>query len=344
MAFSTPEEDAQRRDFTINGLFYDPVTDEVHDYVGGRADIEARRLRAIGDPDARLRDDYLRLLRAIRFAARLDYQIEPATWSAIKQHAADLQTISAERIRDELDRIIVHPSRLRGFDLLVESGLMAQTVPEILDLQGCEQPPQFHPEGDVFAHTRLVLSLLPEEASLPLVLSALLHDIGKPATSRYDEGDGRIRFDGHDKVGAEMTEVILRRLKYPNHTIAAATEMVARHMAFMNVQQMRTAKLKRFMNGDHFQDELELHRADCLGSSGRLDNYEFLKAKQDEFANAPLIPPPLVTGQDLIDRGQKPGSSFREILTEIQTLQLEGALQTRERALEWLDAKLAGAP
>lgn len=341
--YSTPEEDAQRRDFTINGLFLDPLSGEIIDFVGGCADIEARQLRAIGNPEERLREDYLRLLRAIRFAARFEFEIEPATWKAITQHAADIRTISAERIRDELSRILVHPTRVRGFDLLVESGLMAQLIPEILELRGCEQPPQFHPEGDVFVHTRLMLSLLPDYPSLPLVLAVLLHDIGKPATYSCDESEQRIRFNGHDKVGAEMTEGILRRLKFPNATIDATTEMVARHMAFMNVRQMRTSKLKRFMNGEHFADELELHRVDCLGSWGGLDNYEFLVAKAEEFASAPLVPPPLVTGRDLIDRGRRPGPEFRAILTEIQNLQLEGELVDRAQALAWLDERLSQA-
>ena len=341
--FSTPEEDARRRDFTINGLFFDPVTEELIDHVGGRADFEARVIRAIGDPDARLREDYLRLLRAIRFAARLDYEIAPETWSAITSHAPDLKTISAERIRDEFDRILLHPSRLRGFDLLVESGLMRQIAPEILELRGCEQPPEFHPEGDVFDHTRLMLGLLPEQVSLPLALSVLFHDIAKPATAKYDDGAGRFRFNGHDKLGAEMTEDILRRLKYSNHTIHATATMVSRHMAFIDVKQMRTAKLKRFMSGEHFQDELELHRVDCLSSHGSLENYEFLKEKEASFAAAPLIPPPLVTGDDLKERNLRPGPRFREILTEIQTQQLEGTLATRQQALAWLDQHLAGA-
>lgn len=338
--FSTPEQDAERRDFTINGLFLDPISNEIIDFVGGRADIEARLVRAIGDPNERLREDYLRLLRAIRFAARFDYEIEPNTWQAIDQHAADILTISAERIREEFSRILIHPTRLRGFDLLVESGLMAQIMPEILALRGCEQPPQFHPEGDVFVHTRLMLSLLPEQASLPLVLAVLLHDIGKPATFSFDEEAGRIRFNGHDKVGAEMSEKILRRLKFSNAIVSATTEMVSRHMAFMNVQQMRTSKLKRFMNGEHFDDELELHRVDCLGSWGGLDNYEFLQSKAEEFASAPLVPPPLITGRDLIERGQQPGPRFREILTEAQNLQLEGTIDDREAALVWLDGRL----
>ena len=338
--FSTPEEDAQRRDFTINGIFYDPVTHEVIDHVGGRADIEAQHLRAIGDPNARLAEDYLRLLRAVRFAARLGYEIEPNTWSAVCNHAPDIKTISEERIQMEFSRILTHPNRLAGFDLLVESGLMAQILPEIIDLQGCEQPPQFHPEGDVFIHTRLMLSLLPEEVSLELVLAVLLHDIAKPATYSYDEAAERIRFNGHDKLGAEMAEDILRRMKFSNATIDAVVEMVGRHMAFMNVQEMRTAKLKRFMNGEYFEDEMELHRVDCLGSWGGLDNYDFLKAKAEEFASAPLVPEPLLNGRDLIERGQKPGPAFRDILTDAQTLQLEGSLKNREEALAWLDAHL----
>lgn len=345
VTFATAEEDAARRDFTINGLFYDPETDTLHDYVGGRADLEGRVLRAIGDPMARFAEDHLRLLRAIRFAAVLDFDIEPTTWTALCESAPLIAKISPERIRDELDRIWTSPQRVKGFDLLVASGLMEQILPEIIALQGCEQPPEFHPEGDVFVHTRLMLSHLPADASLPLVLSVLFHDIAKPATQTFDAEVGRLRFNGHDKVGSEMTEPILRRLKYPNEVIEAVIPAVANHMNFMGVQQMKTSTLKRFLARPHIEDELALHRVDCLGSNGRLDNYEFLLAKQTEFAASaqPLIPPPLISGRDLIARGRRPGPDFSQILNQIQTLQLDGTLTSREEALHWLDDYLSAS-
>jgi len=339
VTFSTPEEDAQRRDFTINGLFFDPETGTLIDHVGGQADLHAKILRAIGHPAARFQEDHLRLLRAVRFAATLGFTIEPATWAAVQACAPLITQISPERIRDELDRLWLSPHRQRGFDLLVDSGLMAQILPEILALQGCEQPPQFHPEGDVFVHTRLMLSLLPPDASLPLVLSVLFHDIAKPATQTIDADTGRIRFNGHDKLGAEMTEAILRRLKYANDIIDATTAAVANHMHFIGVQQMRTATLKRFLARPHIDDELALHRADCLGSNGLLDNYDFLQQKRTEFATTqePLIPPPLLNGRDLIALGWTPGPHFTGLLHAAQTLQLEGILTTKEEAIAWAE-------
>jgi putative nucleotidyltransferase with HDIG domain len=337
VTFSGEAEDAQRRDFTINGMFLDPIEEKVVDYVDGQIDLKNKIVRAIGDPIARFREDHLRMLRAVRFATALDFEIESATFAAILQHADDIRKISAERVREEVSRIFVGPGRVRGFDLLVETGLMACIFPEILVLQGCEQPPQFHPEGDVFVHTRLMLSLLPEKVSLPLVLSVLFHDIGKPATYSYDETNARIRFNGHDKVGAEMAEGILKRLRYPGKVISECVEMINNHMVFKDVQKMRTSKLKRFMARETFEDEMELHRVDCLGSWGGLDNHIFLREKQAEFAAEPLIPPRLVTGADLIERGLKPGPPFSHVLTEIQNLQLEGSLTTRAGALEWLD-------
>jgi putative nucleotidyltransferase with HDIG domain len=336
VTFATAQEDATRRDFTINGIFYDPIAEKYIDFVDGQTDLDKKIIRAIGNPDERFAEDHLRMLRAIRFAASLDYEIDPPTWAALKAHADKITLISEERIRDELSRIFTDPNRVRGFDLLAESGLMQILLPEILILQGCEQPPQFHPEGDVFVHTRLMLSYLPENASLPLVLAVLLHDIGKPATYSYDESAQRIRFNGHDRVGARMTEHILRRLKYSNETIDAVAEAVARHMIFKDVQQMRVAKLKRFMAHSGFEDEIELHRVDCLGSHGMLDNVTFLREKQEEFANEPLIPPPLVTGHDLIKLGWKPGPHIGKVLEEVQTRQLEGTLTERDEALLWV--------
>ena len=333
--FSSPEEDAKRRDFTINGMFYDPVAEEVIDFVGGRADIAAKLVRAIGDPAERLAEDRLRMLRAVRFATVLDYKIDNGTWKALVANAPSINQISAERIRDELVRILTSPNRVRGWDLLDSSGLMRVILPEIDAMKGCLQPEQFHPEGDVFQHTRLMLQFLPEKVSVPLVFSVVLHDVAKPRTATVDE-TGRIRFSGHDRLGAEMTEEIMRRLRFSGAEIDATVEMVRQHMVFKDVPKMRVAKLKRFMARPTFEDELELHRVDCEGSHRMLDNYEFLLRKREEFANEPIIPLPLVRGDDLIALGLKPGPKFGEILEAAETQQLEGKLRTREEALEWV--------
>lgn len=335
VSFATPEEDATRRDFTINGLFYDPIADRLIDYVGGQQDLAAKLLRAIGNPHDRFREDRLRLLRAVRFATTLGFDVEDATWRAVCENARHITEVSAERIREELVKILVSPRRLRGFDLLDESGLLAVILPEVAALKGCEQPPQFHPEGDVFVHTRIMLGLLPEHVSVPLVLSVLFHDIGKPQTFSVDP-DGRIRFSGHDKLGAEMTEAVMTRLRFSRTEIDATVEAVANHMVFKDVQQMRVAKLKRFLARPHIDDELELHRVDCTSSHGMLDNYEFLNARRADFASEPLIPPPLLTGRDLIALGLRAGPRFSEILEAVQSRQLEGTLTTREAALDWV--------
>ncbi|MFZ9931661.1 MAG: CCA tRNA nucleotidyltransferase [Chthoniobacterales bacterium] len=336
VTFSTPEEDAARRDFTINGMFHDPVAGRFIDFVGGREDLKSKLLRAIGDPAARFREDKLRLLRAVRFAARFGYEIDPATWDALRAHAADIHAVSAERIREELVKILAHPSRVRGFDLLDQSGLLKEILPEIEALKGCEQPAQFHPEGDVFVHTRAMLELLPPGAPAGLALAVLFHDIGKPPTFRYHADEDRIRFSGHDRVGAEMTGRVMERLRFSRAETDRTVEAVRQHMVFKDVQNMRTAKLKRFMAREGFDEELELHRVDCQSSHGALDNYDFLKTKAEEFANEPLIPPPLLTGHDLMALGWKPGPEFGRILEAVQTAQLEGTLATREQALAWV--------
>ena len=326
--------------YVINGMFHDPIANKTIDYVEGEDDLASGLIRCIGNPEDRFREDYLRLLRAIRFSTRFEFEIEENTWRAIRDTAENIQHISPERIREELDRIWVSPHRLRGFDLLVESGLMKILLPEILDLQGCEQPPQWHPEGDVFIHTRLMLSHLPKDASLPLVLSVLFHDIAKPATFTYEPDEDRIRFNGHDKIGADMTREILLRFRYSNAVIDSVTSAVKNHMKFKDVQKMRSSTLKRFMARDGFDDELALHRVDCLGSNGNLSNHDFVVAKLDDSAAEPLVPPPFITGHDLIDRGMEPGPVFREILRAGQDLQLEKELESREAALLWLDAEL----
>lgn len=338
VTFATPEEDAQRRDFTVNGLFEQPESGEVIDFVGGVADLRAGVLRAIGEPAARFKEDGLRLLRAVRFATVLGFEIEPMTLAAIRECAPLLARISPERVRDEFSKILTSPRRRAGVELLVGTGLMEHVMPEFLKTIGCEQPPEWHPEGDVYTHTCIMLEMLEADAPLELCLAVLLHDIAKPPCQTFSD---RIRFNGHDAMGAEMADVILRRLRYPNDVIAAVVPMVARHMQFMNVQQMRTAKLKRFMAEPTFPQEMELHRVDCGSSNGFTDNYEFLQEKAAEFAAEPLIPPPLVTGRDLIQLGLKPGPRFKEILEAIQTEQLEGRILDREPALDYLKALAA---
>jgi putative nucleotidyltransferase with HDIG domain len=338
--FSTPEQDALRRDFTINGMFYDPITERVIDYTNGREDLARKLIRAIGEPSQRFAEDRLRMLRAIRFASTLAFQIETDTWSAIKAEAQEIVQVSPERIREELLKILVHPLRLRGFDLLDESGLLAVILPEIEALKGCNQPEQFHPEGDVFVHTRLMLSLLEPNATGPQILAVLLHDIGKPSTHSFDPIDQRIRFNGHDRVGATMAERVMTRLRFPRNEIDLVVEAVRNHMIFKDVQQMRPAKLRRFMARPHFAIELELHRIDCTGSHGGLENYQFLIQKGSEFAQEPLIPAPLVRGDDLISMGLKPGPRIGELLEAVQTAQLEGEIKTRPEAMELLKSLL----
>jgi tRNA nucleotidyltransferase/poly(A) polymerase len=336
ISFSTPEQDASRRDFTINGMFYDPLSERVIDYVNGREDLAGKLVRAIGQPSGRFAEDRLRMLRALRFAAALGFEIEAETWLAIRADAQEIAIISPERIRDELLKILVNPNRLRGFDLLDQSGLLAVILPEIEALKGCDQPEQFHPEGDVFVHTRLMLSLLAPDASGPQVLAVLLHDIGKPRVRSFDSIDQRIRFNGHDRVGAEMTEKVMTRLRFPRHEIDLVVDAVSNHMVFKDVRQMRPAKLRRFMARPHFGIELELHRIDCASSHGDLENYHFLINKESEFAQEPLIPARLVRGDDLIAMGLTPGPRVGELLEAVQTAQLEGEIKTRAEALELL--------
>jgi len=339
--YTDAEADALRRDFTINGLFYDPIAEKVLDYVGGRDDLEKRRIRAIGNPSERFAEDKLRLLRAVRFATTLGFSIDPGTWSALLEWTPEIHSVSAERIREEFCKILLSSNRLHGFDLLDQSGLLRMILPEMEFLKGCHQPPDFHPEGDVFVHTRLMLSLLPEKVSLPLLLSVLFHDLGKPATRVVDE-TGRIRFNGHEGVSTEMSLRILQRLRFPNEIIDGVLPAVRLHMSFKDVPNMRIATLKRMMARPTFDDELELHRVDCLASHGMLDNHALLIAKREEFSHEPLIPSPLVTGDDLIALGWKPGPRFAEILQSIQTRQLEGLLTSREEALKWISSEKAG--
>jgi poly(A) polymerase len=336
--YTDAEGDSRRRDFTVNGLFLDPIEERILDFVEGRRDLESRLLRAIGNPSERFAEDKLRLLRAVRFATTLGFEIDPDTWREILVWSPEIHAVSAERIREELVKILLSPNRLRGFDLLDESGLLRQVLPEMEALKGCDQPPEFHPEGDVFVHTRLMLSMLAPDASLPLVLSVLFHDIGKPSTRVVDE-TGRIRFNGHEGVSAGMTLRLLQRLRFPNEVIDAVIPAVRLHMSFKDVPNMRVATLKRMMARPTFEEELELHRVDCLASHGMLDNHAMLIAKREEFGREPLIPEPLISGHDLIALGMKPGPEFAEMLMSVQTRQMEGTLNTREEALAWIKGR-----
>ncbi len=338
VSFGGREEDALRRDFTINGLFEDPLKGSILDYVGGQKDLHDRVIRCIGDPATRFEEDRLRLLRAIRFATILNFEIHPDTWQAVIARSHLLSQISAERIREELCRILLSPQRTRGFDLLDQSGILKHLLPEVEALKGCEQPVEFHPEGDVFVHTRLMLSLLPPKVSLPLVLAVLFHDLGKPGTARVDE-TGRIRFNAHEKLSAEMTVQIMKRLRYSNSEIEKTEAIVRNHMSFKDVKNMRRSTLKRFLARPAFEDELELHRVDCLGSHGLLDNYEFLVAKRQELSTEVLVPPALLTGRDLIALGWKPGPQFKIALEAAHNAQLEGILSSKQEAIAFVTKK-----
>ncbi len=339
--FATAEEDAQRRDFTINGLFYDPIAERLIDYVGGEADLRARTIRAIGEPAHRFAEDQLRLLRAIRFATRLMFRIEPKTWEAICAGASSIRTISAERIRDELNKIFTATKPELGLDLLDKSGLLKEVLPSVAILHGVEQPPQFHPEGDVYEHVRLMLSKI-EKHELELTLGVLFHDIGKKPTAKVDE-NGRIRFNEHESVGAAMTEEIMTDLRYDNKTIQTVRELVQHHMQFKDVLHMRPSTLKRMMARPTFPLELELHRIDCASSHGDLTNYDFLKQQLETMSAEEIDPAPLITGRDLLAMGLLPGKDVGKILEAIRVAQLEGTVQTRAEALEKA-RKLASNP
>ncbi len=332
-----PREDALRRDFTINALFLDPANGEILDFTGGRTDLAARLIRAIGEPARRFEEDHLRLLRAVRFAARLGFEIEPETFAAIRALAPKIQSVSAERVRDEISRILTEGGARRGFELLDATGLLHEVLPEIEALKGVEQPPEFHPEGDVWTHTMIMLDGL-REPSLELALGVLLHDVGKPATFRIAE---RIRFDGHVEKGIEIAHRLLTRLRFSQATIDAAEALIANHMRFSEVKRMRESTLKRFMRIPGFDEHMALHRLDCLSSHGSLDNYEFVQAKHEELPPEILKPARLVTGRDLIAAGYKPGPSFSVVLDEIEDAQLEGRIATREEGLAIAAARLA---
>jgi poly(A) polymerase len=385
VTFGDAEADAQRRDFTVNGLFYDPVAEKLHDWVGGEKDLRAKIIRTIGSPGERFAEDHLRLLRAVRFAAQLGFEIEPQTFAAVRTLAPKIELISAERIRDELIKLFQPPHEnvslsspkggegrgeetdnfktqspspqpsprlggerekmmlpaARGLVLLRDSGLLPGVLPELVATIVCEQSPDFHPEGTVFEHIRLMLEKLPSNAHPSLPWMVILHDIAKPATAERDPVTGKIHFYGHEKVGAALAERILQRLRFPKKQTDEIVACVRQHMQFKDVKQMRKATLRRLLLRATFPLELELHRLDCLGSHGALDHYEFLVQQAAELEKQPAIRPPLLTGNDLIALGVKPGPALGALLAEIREKQLQDELKTPRQAKAWARKRLA---
>ncbi|HKD86405.1 MAG TPA: CCA tRNA nucleotidyltransferase [Terriglobales bacterium] len=330
-----PKEDVQRRDFTINGLLMDPLTDDrVLDFVGGRNDLAAGVVRAIGNAEHRFQEDKLRMLRAVRFAARFQYVIERESFAAIQRLASLIHQVSRERVRDELTKMLTEGHARAAFESLDRSGLLREVLPEIDRMHGVEQPPQFHPEGDVWIHTMLLLEKLPPKCSRTLAWGTLLHDVGKPPTFRV--APDRIRFDGHVEVGVRMAEDICHRLHFSNEDTKQIAALVANHMRFTDVERMKQSTLKRFMRLPKFEEHLELHRIDCLSSHGNLNMYDFVRQRLQESSEEEIRPAPLVNGEDLIRLGYKPGPGFREMLSAVEDAQLEGSLRNREEALAFV--------
>jgi poly(A) polymerase len=371
VAFGDAQADAQRRDFTVNGLFYDPIAEKLHDWVGGEKDLRAKIIRTIGVPEERFAEDHLRLLRAVRFAAQLGFGIEPQTLAAVRKLAPKIELISAERIRDELIKLFsppgwsssvslsgntlkreLQPHAARGLVLLLKSGLLPGVLPELITTVACEQSPDFHPEGTVFEHIRLMLEKMATVPPSPqsgfgaasaqpsLPWAVILHDIAKPSTAELDPATGKIHFYGHEKVGAALAERILTRLRFPKKQIEEIVACVRQHMQFKDVKQMRKATLRRLLMRKTFPLELELHRLDCLGSHGDLEHYEFLIEQAVELEKKPAIRPPLLTGRDLIALGMKPGPALGALLAEIRDKQLQDELTTPRQARAWAKKRL----
>ena len=325
-----PREDVVRRDFSINALMMVPDTGEVLDFVGGRDDLARGVIRAIGDPARRFEEDHLRMLRAVRFAARFGFEIEPATFAAIQQLHSQICRVSAERIRDELARILTEGGARRGFELMDETGLLNEILPEVAAMKGVAQPPEFHPEGDVWTHTLLMLDGL-EHPTVTLALGVLLHDVGKPGTFRV--APDRIRFDGHVELGVQITRNIMRRLHFSNAECEQVVALVANHMRFKDVPQMKESTVKRFLRMDRFPEHLELHRLDCTHSNGHLETYEAMRERMNETPPEDLKPPRLIGGCELIAAGYRPGPQFSEMLQAVEDAQLEGAIHNAGEAL-----------
>src|SRR5580658_8024929 len=333
-----PREDVARRDFTINGMMLDPgsreAPGEVLDYVGGRTDLDASIIRAIGDPEQRFAEDKLRMLRAVRFAARFEYAIEPETLAAIQWLAVETRVVSRERVREELTKMLTEGRARRAFQLLDETGLLKEILPEVSRMKNVEQPAEFHPEGDVFTHTLLALDYLPHPCPATLAWGTLLHDAGKPSTFRV--APDRIRFDGHAAVGVKMAEAICRRLRFSNDETDQILALVENHMRFGQIERMNQSTLKKFLRLPAFDEHLELHRLDCLSSHGQLQAYEYAQEQLRSMPPEAIRPTPLITGQDLIEAGYKPGPRFKEVLTAVEDAQLEGRLTSREAAMEYV--------
>jgi poly(A) polymerase len=339
---ASAQEDVKRRDFTINALLLDPATGQVLDYVGGRDDLEAGIIRAIGRAEDRFREDKLRMVRAVRFAARFRYTIETQTFAAIVKLAPEIHQVSPERLRDELTKLLTEGSARRAFELLDETRLLPELLPEVARMKGVEQPPQYHPEGDVWIHTLLMIDKLPAGCSPTLAWGVLLHDVGKPPTFTPPAGpDGRIRFDEHAELGARMAEDICRRFRFSNHETAQIVALVANHMRFKDVPQMRPATLKRFVRLDSFGEHLELHRLDCSSSHGHLENYGLVKRFIEETPPEVVRPPRLISGDDLIALGLRPGPDFRTLLDAVEEAQLDGSIVTREEAIDLVKERAA---
>jgi poly(A) polymerase len=333
--FRSEKEDAQRRDFTVNAMFFDPETRSVIDYVNGRDDLCARIVRTVGDPRLRFAEDHLRLLRAVRFAGRLGFTIEPQTFAAIREMAHLVTTTSPERIRDELTKILTEGGARRAFELMDETGLLEHVLPEIARMKGVEQPPEYHPEGDVFVHTLILTDML-KGASPTLAFGALLHDVGKPATITYED---RVRFNNHDKVGAEMAEAICKRLRMSNHDTDRIVWLVGQHMRLGHAPQMRESKLKRFVREPGFDELLQLGRLDCEASHGDTSTIEWIENYIADLPPEAVRPTPLITGEDLKTLGFVPGPIYREILQAVEDGQLEGAITTAEQARDFVTAR-----
>jgi poly(A) polymerase len=336
------EEDVQRRDFTINGLLLDPMRSEISgnakrlreavlDYVGGIDDLDAGVVRAIGRAELRFEEDHLRMLRAVRFAARFGFEVEPATKNAIRLLAAKVQGVSRERVRDELTKMLTEGRARRAFELLDETGLLNEVLPEIARMKGVDQPPQFHPEGDVWVHTLMLLEQLEPVCSATLAWGALLHDVGKPPTFR--KAPDRIRFDGHVDMGVTMAAEICRRLRFSNEETGQVLALIQNHMRFMDTGRMKESTLKRFLRLPQFDEHLALHKMDCLAGSGFLEHWEFMREKMQTLPEALVRPKALITGRELIAAGYRPGPGFKEMLREVEDAQLEGKIETEDEAL-----------
>lgn len=341
VSFADARADALRRDFTVNGLFYDPVAQRLHDWVGGEADLRAKRIRTIGAPDERFAEDHLRLLRAVRFAAQLGFDLEHETLEAIGRLGKRIQTVSAERIRDELLKLFGPPHAARGLELLDQSGLLKHVLPELAPTKTCEQSPDFHPEGTVFVHLMLMLKHLTADADPLLPWAVLLHDIAKPQTASRDPVTGSIHFYEHERIGAHLSEALLERLRFPRKQIDALVKAVRCHMQFKDAPHMRKATLRRMLMRPTFPLELELHRLDCLGSHGEMQIYHFLVEQSKQLQAQPELRPPLLTGDDLKELGMKPGPAMGKLLGELREKQLQDELATPSQARAWARKQIA---